>query len=379
MAYKKICGQIHHWLGLSSGLVVVLLGFTGCIFCWQKELKEVFYSNRIFINSAMGSNPVSLDVLKESAQDALGENYPIRYIEYWPNSNKTILFRASKYNEDAITYNGEIVYNKTVFVNPFSGKVQAIEDSKWEFFNVVLQLHYNLLLNNIGHYIIGWSTVIFLVMLITGLVLWWPQKKEVIKQRLMFDWNKNTKWKRKNYDLHNVVGFYSLLISFCIALTGLWFAFSWFREPVKWIINGGKEMSIAKPVFSDTLNCPLQNVLYKTMSYVEKEPVKGQFYFISLPDKKNAPIAVTAMLNKHNYAKRSQYLFDRSSGNLLKKQTNEMKSSAEKFIGMIYDIHVGKVLGFPGQILAFLASLIAASLPISGYFIFLGRNKKRRA
>lgn len=45
---------------------------------------------------------------------------------------------------------------------------------------------------------------------------------------------------------------------------------------------------------------------------------------------------------------------------------------------MNYDIHVGSILGFPGKVLAFLASLIGASLPITGYLIWYGRKFKKK-
>src|SRR5690606_19731633 len=41
---------------------------------------------------------------------------------------------------------------------------------------------------------------------------------------------------------------------------------------------------------------------------------------------------------------------------------------------MNYDIHVGSILGFPGKLLAFLSSLIGASLPITGFLIWWGRK-----
>ncbi|WP_276131846.1 PepSY domain-containing protein [Polluticoccus soli] len=45
---------------------------------------------------------------------------------------------------------------------------------------------------------------------------------------------------------------------------------------------------------------------------------------------------------------------------------------------MNYDIHVGAVLGLPGKMLAFFASLIIASLPITGTLIWWGRRKKSK-
>ncbi len=52
---------------------------------------------------------------------------------------------------------------------------------------------------------------------------------------------------------------------------------------------------------------------------------------------------------------------------------------ADKIVRMNYDIHVGAVLGIPGKLLAFFGSLIAASLPVTGFIIWWGRRKKTKA
>ena len=51
---------------------------------------------------------------------------------------------------------------------------------------------------------------------------------------------------------------------------------------------------------------------------------------------------------------------------------------ADKIVRMNYDIHVGAVLGIPGKLLAFFASLLAASLPITGFMIWWGRRRKSK-
>lgn len=45
---------------------------------------------------------------------------------------------------------------------------------------------------------------------------------------------------------------------------------------------------------------------------------------------------------------------------------------------MNYDIHIGSILGFPGKVMAFLASLIGASLPITGFLVWYGRKFKKK-
>jgi uncharacterized iron-regulated membrane protein len=53
-------------------------------------------------------------------------------------------------------------------------------------------------------------------------------------------------------------------------------------------------------------------------------------------------------------------------------------SIADKMFRMNYDIHTGAIIGLPGKFLAFFASLIAASLPVTGFLIWWGRSKKNR-
>lgn len=41
-----------------------------------------------------------------------------------------------------------------------------------------------------------------------------------------------------------------------------------------------------------------------------------------------------------------------------------------------YDIHVGQALGLTGKVMAFLASLVCASLPVTALVIWLGKRRK---
>jgi uncharacterized iron-regulated membrane protein len=53
-------------------------------------------------------------------------------------------------------------------------------------------------------------------------------------------------------------------------------------------------------------------------------------------------------------------------------------SFAEKLLRMNYDIHIGAILGISGKIFAFLISLLIASLPVTGFLIYLGRKKTKK-
>lgn len=377
---KKAIGKIHLWLGLASGLVVFIISLTGCIYVFEEELKTFFYTDREEIIVPPSAVKKPLSSLLQTAQQELGEKHPIQTIEIPTAANQTYAFRPTqKRNSKALTHFGEIVYQRKVYVNPYTGAIVKNENTKYEFFTLVLRLHRNLLLNrSVGTMIIGVSVMIFVVMLITGIVLWWPKNKQSLKSRISFVWKKKTKWKRKNYDLHNIPGFYSLFILVIIALTGLVFSFDWFDHSVQWVANGGVKPAKQKVLVSDTTQrnsaLPIDRV-YAELLALNPHALS---FSINLPDKPKGVISASAREGVHVRYNVLRYQFDQYGGQLLKISAFDEKSNGEKLKAMNYDIHTGGILGLPGKLLAFFASLVSASLPVTGFILWYGRQKKKK-
>jgi len=379
MTTKKIIGQIHLWLGLASGLVVVILGITGCLYAFIDELEPIVYKQHVVIEQrAFTPLPLPVHFLKASAQQAIGAEYPITRFEIPGAADRTYKFSASKRDEKAKTYFGEIIYSYSAYVNPYTGKVLKVENGKYEFFNLVVALHYDLFLHKLGKQIVGWSTIIFIVLLISGIVLWWPKNKAAAKQRFWFRWKDTTQWKRKNYDLHNIFGFYTMILALIIALTGLVWAFPWFNDSVQFLANGGKTTEKPKPTLSDTTLLSSKSNLDHIISQVRAEVPVANYYFINLPREKKSTLSVSASGIGSERYRFTSYQFDQYTGTLLKKDTFKNKNTGQQLRSMNYDIHVGSILGLPGKILAFLASFVAAGLPVTGFYIWLGRKKKKK-
>jgi uncharacterized iron-regulated membrane protein len=88
----------------------------------------------------------------------------------------------------------------------------------------------------------GWTTDCgignfgLFVLLISGIILWWPKNKGAAKQRFSVKWN--AQWRRKNYDFHNVLGFYASWVVVVLVITGLVWGFQWFSKGVYAGIGG---------------------------------------------------------------------------------------------------------------------------------------------
>ncbi len=373
MKWKKGIGKIHLWLGLSCGLVVFILGFTGCILAFEYELKDLFYKDRIFAANTGNQKMAPVSQLLAVATKALGKELKPDAIRFY-EPDRNVQVGVYQTNERGWNMFNHIKAYQTVYINPYTARVVYVENTKYEFFYLVFSLHYDLMLAGTGEKIVGWATVIFIVMVITGLVLWWPRNKAAARQRFSFKWKATTQWKRKNYDLHNILGFYALLFALLIALTGLVWAFSWFDSSVQWLANGGKHTPDWPTFQSDSTATPHAAVYDHILTHMQQQAPNEKTYYISVPATKNESVYGYAQSLNKNY-KWTGFYYDQQTGKNLWLNRYKDRLPGDQLRNMNFDIHTGLILGWPGRILAFLVSFIAAGLPITGFYIWWGRRK----
>jgi len=378
---KYWIGQIHLWLGLASGLVVLIVSITGCLFVFQKEISEFIYKDKYFIKPSGVTLPLS--VLEQKAQDALGAGRPINFITTYSQSDRTWEFMAYQENDTAFTYLGAIGYFQSVFVDPYTGVVTGIRDYKYDFFSIVKYIHWSLLLNTkYGQPIVGWSTLIFVLLLITGIVLWWPKKWTKAYKNRSFTIKWKASFKRVNYDLHNVPGFYSLFPALIIALTGMVFSFRWFSALVYVAASGTTthppqaNVKSVKPV-TVPYAAKDSSSLDKAFRLAQEQLPRARRLGLSPATGSEGTIYVFGYKDGETYYGSDALQFDQYTGRLLHRRNNSEKNRGERLAEMNYDIHVGAIGGLTGKIIAFIASLVCASLPVTGLLIWWGKRRRR--
>jgi uncharacterized iron-regulated membrane protein len=371
-SFKYWTGKMHLWLGLISGLFVLFLGITGCILAFEREIEDAVQTYRF--TEAQNKPLLPPTKLKEIADKAL------------PNKKAHSVAYQLGRTTQVVYYNDEPEYYYIVFVNQYTGEVIKVKDMSEDFFRIVINGHYYLWLPpEIGQPILTTATMIFVILLISGLILWWPKSKAARKQR--FSVRLKSKWRRLNYDLHNVLGFYMTFIVIFVALSGMVMGFQWFAKSVYWVSSGGESMVAYEEAFSDTtrtnslsLNAAAADQLWAR--FVKEDPSFKGSLDVHVPENEKATVEIAKNPDPETYWKADYQYFDQHT--LKEIEVKHMfgkfanASTADKISRMNYDIHVGAVMGLPGKILAFFASLIAASMPVTGVIIWLGRKKKSK-
>ncbi len=371
MNLKKAIGTLHLWLGLGSGLVVFIVAVTGCLYAFKTELEDLSQPYRFVATQAA-------PVLPPSRLQAIGHRIlpgkTLHSATYLADGRAAML----------TFYHDEPTYYYLAFVNPYTGEVLKVTDMSSDFFYQVLQGHFYLWLPPaVGQPIVATATLVFVGLLISGLVLWWPKNKAASRQRFRFAWKASTGAKRKNYDLHNVLGFYASLVLLLLAFTGLVWGFQWFARSVYWATSGGKsqvafyEPAGSRAERSATLTAVDRLWRQTVATHPQAKSIEAHF-----PETDSAAIAISTNPEAGTYWKADHRYYDQRTGKEipvthLYGRFDQRLSVADKIARMNYDIHVGAILGLPGKIIAFLASLVAASLPVTGFLIWRGRKRKK--
>lgn len=281
--------------------------------------------------------------------------------------------------------------NTILKVHPYTGVVVSVEDKGGEgFFPFILEGHRFLWMPlEIGRPIVNYGTLVFVIMLITGLIWWYPKKWNKTSAKRSFKVKWGASFKRLNLDLHNVLGFYALLFLAAIALTGMVYGLQWYSSGLYWVTSGGNEMRAYESFQSDSVQKGKYHRANQVMDrafekVVSKHPQSTGFYYQFLDTTNSAAVIDIAVFpNKGQFYNTIGYTFDQHSlKEFMRKDYYSIPfaeaSFAQKLRKMNYDIHIGTILGFPGKVLAFLASLIGASLPITGFLIWYGRKFKKK-
>lgn len=373
--FRKINNWLHLWLGLVSGMIVFIVCMTGCVWVFNEEITAMLEPE-----TRIGRQSKAVIMPSQLMQIAKAE-YPGMKISY------------ATYQQGRAIYLGlgeRRGPSATIKINPYTGDVVGKKIHKrgeTDFFRWVLNGHRFLWMPfEIGRPVVNYGTLVFVVLLITGLVWWYPKKwsKSTVDKSFKIKWNGT--FKRVNLDLHNVLGFYSLLFLLAIALTGMVYGIKWYSEGLYWVTSGGGSLpGREREMGSDSLMAGKffspEQAMDKAWNNVITRHPKSQGFYYSFPDttKASSPIFVTVYPNSGQFYNNIGYTFDQHTlkelprGKVYGERFDEA-GFGTKLRKMNYDIHVGSILGFPGKVLAFLASLIGASLPVTGFLVWWGRK-----
>ncbi|GAB3905838.1 PepSY-associated TM helix domain-containing protein [Larkinella knui] len=379
--FRRVNEWLHLWLGLFSGIVVFVVCITACFWVFRYE---VWYFTEPYQRVVPQNQPfLAPSVLLEKAD---------RFV--FQQEKKHVAFTAITYgasNKSVFTtYQLSEGKYQQVFMNPYTGAIihhKKGPSTAEAFFIFVRSGHrFFFLPPKIGSPIVGTACLIFLITMITGLIWWYPKKWTSATRRKSFAIKWKANWKRVNLDLHNVLGFYALLVALALTISGIVYSFRWFDKAYFWVLTGKPYAGIygseeGDPVSDTTQTARLYSKPEDRLWQLVRREQPGELarLSISFPKAAKDPFEIAINPKEGTIYKTYERFFDQNTLRELPSEESrkyEELAAGEKLYRMNFDIHVGQIGGLPTKILAFFVSLIGASLPVTGFLIWWFRGKK---
>ena len=400
---KKIFRKIHLWLSVPFGLIITLVCFSGAMLVFENEANEWFRRDLYYVETVKES-PLPMDKVLEKVATTLPDSVSVTGVSISSDPGRAYQVSLSKPRRASL------------YVDQYTGEVKG-KSERSGFFMFMFRMH-RWLLDSMnpgnegifwGKMIVGVSTLLLVFVLISGIVIWWPRTRKALKNSLKITATKG--WRRFWYDLHVAGGMYALIFLLAMALTGLTWSFPWYRTAFYKVFGVEVQQRAAQghEQKSDAQKRDTKLAAHREKKREGNEVRKGErsgrpennhsdMYSVTSPfvywqeiyDKlgrqnpeyKQISISSgTASVSFNRFGNQrasDRYSFNTDNGEFTETSLYQHQDKSGKIRGWIYSVHVGNWGGMFTRILTFIAALLGAALPLTGYYLWIKRLIKVR-
>ena len=400
---KKIFRKIHLWLSVPFGLIITLVCFSGAMLVFENEVNEWFRRDLYYVETVKES-PLPMDKLLEKVATTLPDSVSVTGVSISSDPGRAYQVSLSKPRRASL------------YVDQYTGEVKG-KSERSGFFMFMFRMH-RWLLDSMnpgnegifwGKMIVGVSTLLLVFVLISGIVIWWTRTRKALKNSLKITATKG--WRRFWYDLHVAGGMYTLIFLLAMALTGLTWSFPWYRTAFYKVFGVEVQQRAAQghEQKSDAQKRDTKLAAHREKKREGNEVRKGErsrrpennhsdMYSVTSPfvywqeiyDKlrrqnpeyKQISISSgTASVSFNRFGNQrasDRYSFNTDNGEFTETSLYQHQDKSGKIRGWIYSVHVGNWGGMFTRILTFIAALLGAALPLTGYYLWIKRLIKVR-
>lgn len=377
----------HFYCGLLFIPLILLISISGCIYLFEDEYEDYMYQDLLFVTPGNTHLPASL--LLEKARLTLPSLNARSFKSFAkPDRSTEIIFREKKTHHEmpekmSMEWAGDgpekvrMVMNKektSVFINPYTGDILGTIKSSDRLMAFMKDLHGNLLTGKIGTKFVELASCWVMMLMTTGLIMWWPRGKTGIMGTLIprLTSNKRLFWR----DLHAVPAFYFSFFIIFLVISGLpWTdiwgdAFHSIQRDLKMSAPAGfhsRELKSEFIVNKDQIS--IDKVIFEAQS----QGYQGDLS-IKIPRNKTDTYAIQR--NSDDPAERPSMHLDQYTGKVLAASDWKTVPLLAKSVSYGIKLHRGEYFGVWNLVLVLVTTLVLIFMSISGVVLWLQRRPK---
>ena len=360
---KKTLRIIHLWLSVPLGLVMAVVCFTGAMLVFEQEIVSVTHRSLLFVDDASG-RPLPLGELMARAGQSLPPGARATGVSVSSNPRRAYRVTLSKPRGAAIV------------IDQYTGRVRGIYERP-AFFRAMFGLHRWLLDSprsrgdtSWGKVVVGVAVIMFVLALLSGVAVWWPRRGQGLGRALTVTarHGRHRLWR----SLHCAGGVYVAVLLLAMSLTGLTWSFRWYNAAfcklfgVENTGRGGHSPAGAGQEGS-------RGYASWQAALDGAKAICPDFRQITVS---HGTLKVSSACYGNTRAT-DTYTFHPATGRLLGARLYADADRRGKLRGWIYSVHVGSFGGLTTRVLWFVAALLGALLPLTGYYLWYKRTRRR--
>ncbi|MGG0847127.1 PepSY-associated TM helix domain-containing protein [Peribacillus simplex] len=373
----------HFYAGIIFAPLLIILAVTGSIYLFKPQIEQVLYQDYQEVTPQGDKLPASQQIQK------VKKLYPDAVVtKYHPGEN------ASRSSEVSITTNNESL---TIFIDPYTGKSIGELNDEDRIMDKIEEIHGELMAGTLGDRIVELAACWAVVLIVSGLYLWYPKNKLSLSGVLFPRINKGKNTFRR--DLHAVPAFWISAGMLFLIMTGLPWSGFWGSNFQSLATNSGsgyppsiwtgsaptsliKTKDIADvPWAAENLDVPISDIqgfiplsIDDVVTIANREGMHPS-YSINIPKETDGVYTLSAFPPKAQ--DEATIHIDQYSGAVLADYRYDHYGLIGKIVAWGITLHKGTQFGLINQIICLLICLGIILVAFSGFYLWWKRKPKK--
>jgi uncharacterized iron-regulated membrane protein len=360
MNVRKIVLTIHLYLGLAAGIFLMILGLTGSVMAFESDIDHWLHPDLWYVTPG---------------RKLLPENEMISAAQHQFNSRVLAVQFSRAPNLAQLL---QMADGTGVYMNPYDGTVLGTkvgQNNSDRTIAYIHQIHLRLVpdpkdapqLAQTGKLVVSWVGVVLLLMVPTGVILWWRGKLLTVKFKAT---NFKIPWHRVFHDSHQAIGIYAALFLMIASFTGILIGFS-FGEKFFYAITRSSPPVRPQPLQSAFVKGASPIMADEVLDIARKTLPRATPSILVRPLRASGAYTVLMRVPEEtSEAVHSSVTIDQFSGKVLAVHNFETESAGYRWIRFNRSIHTGDIFGLASHIVVSLSSLALVAMVITGFVIW---------
>jgi uncharacterized iron-regulated membrane protein len=371
MSFRKALFWIHFAAGCTAGIVVLIMSVTGLLLSYQRQIIPWIDSFE-WRSVQVGSERLPIETLIARAGEARGEVSPA-----------VIVMRSDPAVPVEMTFGTSVIY-----VDPYTGAVLGEgSQAARTFFRTMTTWHRYVGAEGesrpIGKAITGASNLAFLVLVVTGIYLWWPRTLNWMRLKTAMLFRRQATSKARDWNWHTVSGFWTAIPLFFIVISATIISYPWATDLLYYATGNeppprpaaaapaaaATQQAAQRPAAASAAAAPVDLAgLNALWDRAQQQETGWKIITFRRPARAGNPAVFT--LDRGNGGRpdlRSTLTLDWQTAEVVRWQTFDGNNSGARLRQWLRWTHTGEVGGLFGQTIGFIACLAGTLLVITGF------------